>query len=352
MARTTVRIAVLDDYAGTSNQILSTLREAHSDLSIEVDHYSDTINTRSPVGIEAAVRRLEPYAIISSMRERTPFPADLISQLPNLKLLLTTGTRNAAIDLDACQKHNVRVAGTVGHSKSVSGFDSTNEQTWALILGVAKKVAEGDANVKKGAWQNGLVSILAGKTLGLLGLGKLGTQCAVTGKLGFGMKILCWSENLTQEKADKAAESRGLPQGSFQVAASKEQLFQRADILSVHYVLSDRSRGIIGKQELDWMKSTAILVNTSRGPLIDEVSLVDALKEKRIRGVGLDVFDTEPLPDDSIWRSRDWPDGVTVLISPHMGYVVEETMESWYEQTADNIKRFLRKEELLHVISS
>lgn len=351
MAPSIVGIAVLDDYASTSTPVFSAFQDAQPDLNVKIDHYSETLNTRTPEGLQAAVRRLEPYVIISSMRERTPFTADLISQLPNLKLLLTTGTRNAAIDLDACEKHGVKVAGTVGHSKAVAGFDSTNEQTWALILGVAKKVSEGDANVKKGAWQSGLVSILAGKTLGLLGLGKLGAQCAVTGKLGFGMKILCWSENLTQEKADKAAESRGLPKSSFQVAASKEQLFQEADVLSVHYVLSERSRGIIGKRELDWMKSTAIVVNTSRGPLIDEVALVDALKEKRIRGVGLDVFDTEPLPDDSIWRSRDWPDGVTVLISPHMGYVVEETMQSWYEQTADNIRRYLRNEELLHVIS-
>lgn len=351
MATSPIKIAILDDYAGTSKSVFSAFHGAHPDLNLKVDQHPDTLNTKTANGLQAAIERLEPYTIISSMRERTPFPAELISQLPNLKLLLTTGTRNAAIDLAACEKHGIQVTGTVGHSKAVPGFDSTNEQTWALILGVAKRVAELDANVKKSAWQDGTATVLAGKTLGLLGLGKLGTQCAVTGKLGFGMNVLCWSANLTQDKADQAAESRGLPKGSFKVAESKEQLFQEADILSVHVVLSERSRGIIGKRELDSMKSSAIIVNTSRGPLIDEVPLVDALKEKRIRGVGLDVFDLEPLPDDSIWRSRDWPDGVTVLVSPHIGYVVEETMQSWYEQIAANINRYLQGQELLHVIS-
>lgn len=356
MSASPIRLAVLDDYAHTSKPIFEHFTRQNPDHNVQIDYYPSTLLTRTPDGLKAAIDRLKPYTIISTMRERTPFPAELISQLPNLKLLLTTGSRNASIDLAECEKHSILVAGTGPSPKAVPNYDSTNEQCWALILGVARRVAELDLRVKTGrgeeGWQEGLNTGLAGKTLGLLGLGRLGVQAAATGILGFGMKVLAWSENLTQEKADRAAADRGLPAGSFRVASSKQELFANADVLSVHYVLSDRSRGTVGKQELSWMKKSSFLINTSRGPLIDESALVNALRQKKLKGVGLDVFDVEPLPEDSVWRSNDWPEDVTVLVSPHMGYVEKNTMTSWYEQTADNVGRWLRGEELFKQMST
>ena len=343
-----IRLAILDDYASTSHPIFADFKDRNSDLDLQIDHFPTTLNTRTPSGLKEAISRLQPYIIISTMRERTPFPAELVSQLPNLRLLLTTGNKNASIDLTECERRSIVVAGTGPRPGAVQGFDSTNEQTWALILGVVRHVAEDDMRVKAGGWQNGMNSCLAGKTLGLLGLGRLGLQCAVTGKLGFGMNVVCWSENLTQEKADAQAESRGLEKGSLKVAGSKEEFFREADIVSVHYVLSERSRGIVGAKELGWMKKDAVLVNTSRGPLIDESALAKALRESRLKGVGLDVFDTEPLPDDSVWRRKDWPEDVTVLVSPHMGYVEELTMTSWYEQTTENVKKWAHGEDVSH----
>lgn len=288
------------------------------------------------------------------MRERTPLPADLIKALPNLKLLLTTGMRNAAIDLGAAAECGVIVCGTrpAQTSGARTKFDSTNEQTWALILGVCKGLAADDARVKSGrddGWQGGVNIGLAGKTLGVLGLGRLGVQCAITGKLGFGMDVLAWSENLTQERADEVAVERGLERGAFRVARDKESFLREADVVSVHYVLGERSRGIIGARELGWMKRDAVLVNTSRGPLVDEGALVEALRGGGIRGVGLDVFDVEPLPGDSVWRDRDW--GRKVVLSPHMGYVEEETLENWYRQQAENVERYLKGEELTNVMT-
>jgi glycerate dehydrogenase len=188
--------------------------------------------------------------------------------------------------------------------------------------------------------------------LGILGLGRLGTSCAVTGKLGFGMNIICWSSSLTQEKADTAAQDRGLPTGSLEVVASKRELFEKADVLSVHYVLSNRSRGMVGEEELDAMKKTALLINTSRGPLIDEEALLKVLEHGKIRGAALDVFDTEPLEGDSPWRSLKWgTDGRSqVLLSPHTGYVEEETMHWWYEQTAENVERYVNGQDVLRQI--
>ena len=316
-------------------------------------HHPDTLNTRTPDGLAAAIERLKPYTIISTMRERTPFPPALIKSLPNLKLLLTTGMRNASIDLPACEAAGITVVGTHASPASKSlPFDTTNEQTWALILGVTKGLTADDARVKAnrdGGWQRGVTTRLAGRTLGVLGLGRLGLQCAVTGKLGFGMDVVAWSENLTQDKADEAAAARGLERGSIRVAGSKEAFFRAADVLSVHYVLSGRSRGIVGARELGWMKRGAVLVNTSRGPLVDEDALVEALREERIRGVGLDVFEVEPLPRDSVWRDVSW--GERVVLSPHMGYVEADTMEGWYEQQARNVGRWLSGEELEDVMS-
>ncbi|KAL6252983.1 hypothetical protein RBB50_000702 [Rhinocladiella similis] len=345
-----VKVAILDDYASIAPDHFSPLSSR-----LEIQSFSETLNARVPAEHDALIRRLQPFAVVSSMRERTQFPRSVLSALPNLKVLLTTGSRNAAIDMAACAELGITVVGTGPKPNAVKGYDATNEMTWALILGVAKDVVGGDTVVKSSptGWQSTLVAGLAGKTLGLLGLGKLGTQAATTGVLGFGMNVLAWSSSLTQEKADDAAKSRGLPAGTFRVAASKRELFERADVLSVHYVLSERSKGIVGAEELGVMKKGAVLVNTSRGPLVDEAALVAALERGAIRAAGLDVFDTEPIPKDSPWRKNGYwgTEGRSrALTSPHMGYVEEETMHGWYEQQREALKSWLEGGEIKGVI--
>ncbi|KAJ9625347.1 hypothetical protein H2204_010439 [Knufia peltigerae] len=348
---TKVKVAILDDYASIAPDHFKDLAS-----KIDIQSFPETLNARVPAEHDALIKRLRPFTVVSSMRERTQFPKSVLSALPNLKVLLTTGNRNAAIDMAACAELGVTVVGTGPKPNAVKGYDATNEMTWALILAAAKDVVGGDTVVKASptGWQTTLVAGLAGKTLGLLGLGKLGTQAAATGALGFGMKVLAWSNSLTQEKADEAAKSRGLPAGTFQVATSKRDLFERADVLSVHYVLSERSRGIVGADDLAAMKKSAVLVNTSRGPLVDESALVGALERGAIRAAGLDVFDTEPLPEDSPWRkpSNHWGTNgrSRVVISPHMGYVEEETMHGWYEQQTEALRTWLEGGEMKGII--
>ncbi|MBV35466.1 MAG: hydroxyacid dehydrogenase [Rickettsiales bacterium] len=345
-----IKLAILDDYASIAPAHFSSITS-----HVEIHSFPETLNARITSEHDALIKRLEPFTIVSSMRERTQFPRSVLSSLPNLKFLLTTGMKNAAIDISACTELGITVVGTGPKPNAVKGYDATNEMTWALILGLTKDLVGGDAVVKgsPNGWQSSLVSGLSGKTLGLLGLGRLGTQAAATGMLGFGMDVLAWSSSLTQDKADEAAKSRGLPAGSFKVAGSKTELFEKADVLSVHYVLSDRSRAIVGSEELGAMKPSAILVNTSRGPLVDESSLVQVLEAGKIRGAGLDVFDTEPLPGDSPWR-RDGYWGSNgrskLLLSPHMGYVEEETMHAWYEQQVAAVKAWLKGEGIKGVI--
>lgn len=337
------KIAVLDDYANFAPQFLS-----HFSDRIDISYFPDNLNPAVPSDLDTLVERLAPFPIISTMRERTPFRAPLLERLPNLQVLLTTGMRNLGIDTETCKKRGISVVGTRG-SQKIANFDSTNEQTWALILGLAKGIAEHDALVKNepSRWQASVSLGLAGKTLACLGLGRLGLQCARTAVLGFGMKVVAWSPNLTQEKADEGVVSIGLQAGSVRVTSSKEALFREADALSVHLVLSDRSRGSVGAEELSWMKKNAMLVNTSRGPLVDEQALLDALKKGQIRGFAADVFNTEPLPADSEWRNPQWgQEGRShVLISPHMGYVEEQTLTGMYKETAENIRQWLDGEE-------
>ena len=355
-----LKLAILDDYASLAHPYFQPLAD-----KIQIDSFPTTLNAKLPSDHASLVTRLKPYTIIASMRERTQFPRSLLQELPNLKLLLITAMRNAAIDMPACKELGITVVGTTGKPNATKGYDATNEMTWALILGLAKDVVRGDSVIKStsthpndpnahvGGWQTTLTFGLAGKTLGLLGLGKLGTQCAVTGHLGFGMKIIAWSSSLTQEKADEAAASRGLPKGTFHVVGSKKELFETADVLSVHYVLSDRSRGIVGKEEFGQMKSNSLLINTSRGPLIDEPALLEALHEGKIRGVAMDVFDIEPLPRDSPWRWEGyWGEKGrgSVLVSPHMGYVEEETMRDWYRQQSEALEAWMGGGELKGVI--
>jgi len=341
-----VKLAILDDYAD-----IATPKFSSSSDRLEIVNFPETLNANTPAGRQALIERLKPFPIVSTMRERTAFPREVLAELPYLKLLLTTGARNASIDLKTCEERRIIVAGTTGQTKArqaLPGYNATSEHTWALILGIAKNIARDDQVVKEGGWQSGLAFGLAGKTMAVLGLGRLGAQCAKTAVYGFGMDVTAWSTSLTQEKADEIAEAAGLPRGTYKVVGSKQELFETADILSVQYVLSERSKGIVSERELNAMKRDSLFVNTSRGPLVDEQALLRVLKEGKIRGAALDVYDIEPLDMNSEWRTTRWgKDGRSeVLLSPHMGYVQETTMHTWYEETAENVERWLKGEEV------
>ncbi|EPE33360.1 NAD(P)-binding Rossmann-fold containing protein [Glarea lozoyensis ATCC 20868] len=349
-----VKVAVLDDYAGTSKTYFETLEpgfkfEWFSDTLPPYNHPDTTDDVKKQI-----VNRLKPFTIVSSMRERTPFPRELLQQLPGLKLLLTTATRNLGIDMVAAKELGITVTGTTNkrppNAQAITptkrkGPDSTTQHTVALILGIAKNLARDNDAVKRGEWQLGLSTGLTGKTLGLLGLGRLGIAVGKIMYSAFGMKIIAWSSNLTQETADEKATNAGLPiededgDKTFRLV-SKEELFKNADVLSVHYVLSDRSRGIVGAEDLKLMKRSALFINTSRGPLVDEDALLQCLSNGAIKGAALDVFALEPLPLDSKWRTTNWgQDGTSqVLLTPHTGYVEEETLNNWYYEQSEILR--------------
>jgi lactate dehydrogenase-like 2-hydroxyacid dehydrogenase len=346
-----LKVAILDDYQQLALPYFSSV----SPDGLEITSFSDTLHPKHSEADHAAlVDRLKPFQVVSSMRERTPFPASILKALPNLKLLLTTGKRNLAIDLQAASEQGIVVAGTdAKHNLAPSKFnrlrpDSTTTHCWAMILGLARHIARDDRIVKDGGWQGDtLATALPGKTLALLGLGRLGTAVGRIAVLGFGMRVICWSSSLTQEKADEQARGVGLDAGEFEVV-SKEELFKEADVLSVHYVLSDRSRGIVGKSDLALLKPEAFVVNTSRGPLVDDDALYDVLAQGKIAGAALDVFDQEPLPSESRWRTTQWGKGgrAEVLLTPHMGYGETETLKDWYKENSENLGRWLRGEQL------
>jgi phosphoglycerate dehydrogenase-like enzyme len=353
MATSKISVAILDDYQG-----IAAAKFSHLESRIEVKSCPDTLNPLIPAEKDALIKCLKPFTVISTMRERTALPADVIRSLPNLKLLLTTGMKNSAIDMAACTERSIIVVGAKGigkggEAKPPTSIDSTLQHCWALILGIARHVARDDAGVKQGRWAASFATGLAGKTLGLLGFGNLGARVASVGAYAFGMKIVAWSSSLTQKVADEKAQSYGLPEGIFKVASSKEELLQGADVLSIHYVLSERSRDILGAKELALMKPSALLINTSRGPLINEEALLDVLNKGKIRGAALDVYNLEPLPKGSVWRTTPWgQDGRSeVLLSPHMGYVEEGVMNRWYEDTATNLELWLDGKELPHKLN-
>ncbi|KAH2668575.1 hypothetical protein KXV32_005201 [Aspergillus fumigatus] len=325
-----IKFAILDDY-----QNLSRKHFAHLTSRVDISYFPDTL--------DPPIRRHSCYARTDSLQRshnrRPPQP----ETSPNN--LLTTGNRNLSLDLPALTARGIPVAGTVGRPP---GVNSTVQHTWALILALARHVARDDAAVKAGKWQGSLGVNLSGKTLALLGLGKLGAQVGRIAVLAFGMRVIAWSANLTQEKADEQATAQGLPAGSFEAVPEKREFLQRADVLSVHYVLSERSRGILGAEDLAALRPDAMIVNTSRGPLIDERALLETLNAGRIRGAALDVFDPEPLPVDSPWRTTAWGvDGRSeVLLTPHMGYGEEELINGWYKEAAENLERWLDGKEL------
>ncbi|KAH7155674.1 hypothetical protein B0J13DRAFT_582558 [Dactylonectria estremocensis] len=352
-----IKVVVLDDYQGFSDPHFTKLDSA----KFEVTSIKDTLlpynSPATPQSVkDELVKRLEPFEIICCMRERTPFPAELIAQLPALKLFLSTSLRNKALDLDAFKERGIPVAGTVDKSRpetKTAGTDSTTQHCVSLILALTRGIARDDAAVKEGLWQTGFATGLNGKTLGVVGLGRLGANVAKIMNIAFGMRVIAWSTNLTQDAADEKAKEQGLPvenangEKTFK-AVSREELFGTADVISIHLVLSDRSRGLVTSQDLGQMKQSSFLINTSRGPLVVEKDLLHHLKAGRIRGAALDVFELEPLPADSEWRNKNWgKDGSSqVLLTPHTGYVEEATLGSWYAQQVDNINHWAAGEPL------
>ena len=266
---------------------------------------------------DAIVQRLGDFDVVIGMRERTPFRRPLLERLPNLKLLMTTGMGNASYDFGAATELGIPVAGT-----SMGAGPVTAELTWGLILSLLRHIPKEDAAVRGGGWQQTLGEGLYGKTLGVVGLGRLGTAVARVG-LAFQMKVIAWSQNLTAEKAQAAGVEY----------ATKEQLFRDSDIVTIHYVLSDRSRDLIGADDIALMKPSAYLVNTSRGPIVNEPALIAALSGKEIAGAGLDVFEVEPLPADHPFRRLE-----NTVITPHLGYVTEDAYRAMFSNAVENVQ--------------
>jgi len=266
------------------------------------------------------IRDCKDFDIVVMMRERTRFSRAVIDGLPKLKLLITTGAYNASIDMKACAERGIVVCGTGGFGNPTTGI------TFGLILELTRRIGWEHARLKAGIpWQATLGMDIEGKTLGVLGLGKLGARAAGVGK-AFGMKVIAWSQNLTPERCKELGVEY----------SSKDDLFRNADIVTIHLVLSDRTRGLVGVNELALMKNSAYLVNTSRGPIVDEKALLEALNKKQFAGAGLDVFDIEPLPLDHPFRKMD-----NVVITPHLGYVSQQNYQRYYPDIIDDIRGFL-----------
>ncbi|RJF79690.1 D-2-hydroxyacid dehydrogenase family protein [Azospirillum cavernae] len=300
-------VAILDDYQSVARDLADWSRlPPGSALTVFDQPFAD---------LDSAAAALAPFDVLVIMRERTPFPAALIDRLPALKLLVTTGARNNAIDLNACAARGIPVSGT-----GMIGTP-TAELTWGLILALTKRITVEERALRAGQWQTGLTDGLGGRRLGLVGLGKLGTQVARVGQ-AFGMEVAAWSPNLTDERAAAAGVAR----------LDKADLFASSDVVSVHLVLSERTQGIVGAADFAAMKPTGLFVNTSRAGLVDEAALMAALREGRIGGAGIDVFPVEPLPADSPWR--DLPNTV---LTPHLGYVTRQNYAVFYRDALDDI---------------
>jgi D-3-phosphoglycerate dehydrogenase len=307
-----IKAAILDDYQNVAMK-LADWSPIAKDVEIKVFD--------KPFAGEAqAIKALQGFAIVAGMRERTPFPKAVIDALPNLKLLITTGARNASFDIKAAGERGIVVCGTGGVGAPTTGI------AFGLMLELTRRIGFENARLKNGAaWQVTLGRDLEGLTLGCLGLGKLGQRSAAVGK-AFGMMPIAWSQNLTPEKAKAGGADY----------VSKDELFSRADIVTIHVVLSERTRALVGARELGLMKKTSYLVNTSRGPIIDEKALITALNGKEIAGAGLDVYDVEPLPLDHPYRKMD-----NVVTTPHLGYVTEQNYRKMYGDIVEDIRAFL-----------
>ena len=306
-----MRVAILDDYLNVALE-LGDWRSLHGKAELFV--FDKPFASQ-----DEAAEKLANFEIIVGMRERTPFPSNLLKQLPNLKLLITTGMRNRSFDMEAATEQGITICGTD------SAGQPTAELTWAILLGLACQIPAHDRGMKSGQWQTKLNGNVGGKTLGVVGLGKLGSAVARVG-LAFGMKVIAWSQNLTDERAAEVGAIR----------VEKKTLLSQSDYVSIHLILSDRSRGLIGAEELKQMKPSAYLVNTSRGPIVDEDALLEALQNHKIAGAGIDVYSKEPLPVGSPFRTLD-----NVLLTPHMGYVATNNISRMYSDAAEDIAAFL-----------
>src|SRR5713226_1278538 len=315
-----MRVAILDDYQNVALTMADWSAVAEkAEIAVFNDHVS---------GPDAVVERLLPFDVVCVMRERTPLSREVIQRLPRLKLIASTGPRNASIDLAATAERGITVAHTSYTSTPII------ELTWALILASARHIGSEATSVRNGGWQRSLGDDLAEKTLGIIGLGNIGSGVAKVG-LAFGMKVIAWSQNLTASVAAAAGER----------LASKDELLRTADVVSIHMVLSPRTIGLIGATEFALMKPSARLVNTSRGPLVVEAALLDALASHRISGAAIDVYDVEPLPEDHPYRRAN-----NLLATPHIGYVSRGLYERFYRDTVTNISAWLDEKQLGHGI--
>ena len=303
-----VQIAVIDDWQNVASGVVDwSVLESVGQVHFLHDYPADTATM---------VERLQGFEVICVMRERSTFDKALLQGLPNLKLLVTGGMRNAAIDIPAAKALGIQVCGTDSYKQAAP------ELTWALIMASTRNLLAEANSLRAGGWQIGLGGDLYGKTLGILGLGSIGQKVAQFAQV-FGMRVIAWSENLTPERAAEAGVTW----------VSKQSLFEQADILTVHLVLSERSRGLVDAEALGWMKPTARLVNTARGPIVDEQALVQALESGRLAGAALDVYGEEPLPLGHPFRRLS-----NVLATPHVGYVSEQNYRQFYQQMIEDIQ--------------
>ncbi|MEK9685324.1 MAG: D-2-hydroxyacid dehydrogenase family protein [Rhodospirillaceae bacterium] len=306
-----MRVAVLDDYQGIAGD--------RSDWDIIKDKTEIIVFDNHLFDENEVAERLKSFDVICAMRERTPFPRSQLEKLPNLKLLVTSGMRNRGIDVAAANELGVTVCGT----RSVGR--PTADLAWGLILGLARQIPMEDRRVRAGGWQKTIGVGLEGKILGIAGLGNLGARMVPIAK-AFGMKVIAWSQNLSEEKCSKEGVE----------LVSKRDLLRKSDFISIHLILSERTLGLFGSSELAEMKSTAYIINTSRGPIIDEGALIAALQNNVIAGAGIDVFDTEPLPADHPFRSLE-----NLIVTPHLGYVEASNYEAYFEGYAAAIRSFI-----------
>jgi phosphoglycerate dehydrogenase-like enzyme len=306
-----IRVALLDDYQQVALKLAP-----WQELAAQVEARAFHDNVQEPAKL---AERLRDFDVVMALRERAPFSRDLMQRLPKLRLIASAGMRNAAIDVDAATELGILVCGTAGSLRS------TTELTWGLIFAVTRGIPQARESLRKGIWQDFLGWGLDGKVLGLVGLGNIGAQMVPIAK-ALGVEVIAWSQNLKPERAAELGVK----------AVSKEELFRTADIVSIHLKLSERSVGTVGARELALMKPGAYLVNTSRGPLVDERALIDALKRGQIAGAGLDVFDQEPLPAGHPLLALD-----NVVALPHLGYVTEQVLTIFYRETLDNIRGYL-----------
>ncbi|HEY6934911.1 MAG TPA: D-2-hydroxyacid dehydrogenase family protein [Marmoricola sp.] len=304
-------ILVLDDYQGVALEMADWSRlQAQGRVDVERQHIADP---------EALVQRLAPYDAVVLMRERTAMPAEVLERLPRLRLVVTTGRRNPVLDVEAARRRGVVVCNTG------SPAGSTVEHTWALLLALCRHLVEEANNLSGGRWQTTIGHDLAGRTLGVLGLGRIGTRVAEVGR-AFGMEVVAWSRSLTAERAAAAGVT----------ALSFDEVLRTADAVTVHLVLSDETRGLVGARELALMKPGALLVNTSRGPIVETDALLAALTSGHLGGAAVDVFDTEPLPVDHPMRRAP-----RLLATPHIGYVTERVYRTFYGEAVEDIEAFL-----------